>query len=1333
MDFRDIAYPQLPSSGSMRTIQIVTAAFAASIIPLASAGDPVNNHVNNELTQYDKVVPPPGPVQPGALVDKCGGWVQATPGMTCYSLTESLGVDDWWLKAHNPQLKGDCLARAKPNVHPNPHPKITDPPPPPRKSPDADCKGAFLDQCASAVFTASETPGPMIDWCKRYLGGPTCTERYPEDIFSSYDKFPKQAAASSLCVLSEADRELERLNIGVRTKLVAMVGNKILSIYKYSQGGALHTHHRSEVHQIGNVTHETNDAFILSKSSMYIRSPGMMSHTAHSSRTSSPPADLRPAPLRIPIRKTVAGPYDNPATAVNGYRPGARDISTSTLSRERLSQHPQSDITRTLPHRRHLGPKLHSLKSQFEILHAVNSADTGVPQHPTSSYKAQPSTIPRAAKPEQSFRRSLLTPSPIESTSRGSSELSPRQIRTPAAPSRRSMLPVSTQPIAKIANGTTRGRLGGNRKSPCPRIVDNIDMGTNEQQTSRPSTSYFTSHSTVSSTDQRPAYDLSPVANRRKLFERNSSHSPCAASTIPVLRHARAFITSRGASSHRLPKSKSFRDNSPSLQQSSSAIVIFPHPETESSLKKATPGNQGTPPKTGEGLKVPALSNIARPQQRLSVADLRKSFEKFSQPVKASEGSAGSSLQPKASRHSIRQNQETSPSTSSKLRVELLTERSFMSPDASRLRPPIIGRGQIVDVRPRTKATEKISPPNPVGGPVRHGTSPYLPRSRRFELQAARQEKTKVSREPVESEPLSQPANEKMSQEWGSGNDLRNSMDGLSGVSFSDQLSNIVLMETPKIQSERFVMEGTPGIGPLGILRSPKVLSLGSRPTQGSGKVSRLRKFFESPSRFSSPLSLMNFRSKLGLEESAGKLKGDNPSSSWNEAGSPTSTHTVTRRHSIVPSLTTEISVNDFYCDFVGSPNCGETPCPASPSDTAAGMASHMKRESPVKHRILQFERISRETLNAGATSDYHGKGNDTGVSSVFKTETKRNGKHYMVGGWKPLHQKGTAIWRRISNSFGRSLDSWKDCDGDQEHLNPTEGMDSDTDFDRSPSLANCPRHRSGSFRYSMDHVSHTSPQFVSSSQTASSMQPSVGNSLNTQLKRTLNANDDCLSPDNSLPPQIIRKRLRLRLSSGFRWPNEFGLDGHFPSKPVREEEPQPSDSRTSGPSTPQGDPNALLKVMLKQSAAERSRRRQDEKHLHLRHDIKSRTLARLKGKSKADVDLHSADVNEEASKKQDKGKGKEKVGKQENETNKKTESGFVVFESKDVKLRHPKPRRPGQVRKLANMYRDKGSSGVSVNTKASSGATLKESRLSFRQKASSAFGLRGRKGSQAG
>ncbi|KAI0471209.1 hypothetical protein F4859DRAFT_522469 [Xylaria cf. heliscus] len=189
---------ELLNSGTMRTIQIVRAALAASIVPLASAGDPVNNNVQNkpagdpvnnhvpdELTQYDKVVPPPGPVQPGALVDKCGAWVEALPGATCYSLAESLGVGDWWLELQNPQLQGDCpknlwagyyyckgLVRpSKPNLSPDP--KITaPPPPPPRKSPDPDCVGAYLDKCATAVFTASETPGPMIDWYKRTL--PAC-------------------------------------------------------------------------------------------------------------------------------------------------------------------------------------------------------------------------------------------------------------------------------------------------------------------------------------------------------------------------------------------------------------------------------------------------------------------------------------------------------------------------------------------------------------------------------------------------------------------------------------------------------------------------------------------------------------------------------------------------------------------------------------------------------------------------------------------------------------------------------------------------------------------------------------------------------------------------------------------------------------------------------------------------------------------------------------------------------------------------------------------------------------------------------------------------------
>ncbi|KAI1749535.1 hypothetical protein F4782DRAFT_512961 [Xylaria castorea] len=1003
---------------------------------------------------------------------------------------------------------------------------------------------------------------------------------------------------------------------------------------------------------------------------MYIKSP-RMSHTPQSFNTSSPPADLRPAPLRIPVRKTAAGPDDN--------------------------------------------------------------------------------------------QRNLLSPSPVESISRASTEVSPRQIRTPTASDRKSLLPVSKQKITKIPNVTACGHPNRTRESPCPRITDDIGMNTDEQQTSRPSTSYFTSHSTVSSTRCEPGYDPSLVVDRRKLFEGNRckwgrtlcrwiclsliltqllAHSPCTTSTIPILRHARPFITPKGASSYRLPNSKSSRNNSPSVQKSSSDTVISSHLGSESSQKSATLGKHGTLPKPGEGSRLPTLSKLTHSQQRPSVADLRKSFE-FSQSVEASGGSARPSLHSKASRRSIRHNRDMSPSTSSKLRTELLAEAPSMSPDrVSRLRPPIIGKGHIVDVRPRTKVAEQASPLNPIGGLVRHEPSPSLPKSRRFRLQKARGEKTQVSHEPAELEPLSPSANEEISREWGKSGSLEISMDGLSDVPFSETLSNTLLTDTPKAQCERSVTENTPSRGALGIFRMPKVLSPGDRPTQGSGKVSRLRNFFEqSPSLLSSPLSLMNFRSRQGPQEPAEELKESHRSSSWHETESSTSTHTVTRRQSIVPSLTTEISVNDFICDFVGNPNHGEAPVPTSLGETTAEMESYVKRESPVKHRIQQFEHISRDSLKVRPIDEYHGKDDDTGLSSASKTRNKSNSKRNTVGGWKPIHQKGAAIWRRISISFSRSLDSWKDCDSDHEHLNPTEGIGSDTEFDRSQSLADCSRHhlhRSGSFRYSTGCDSRTSPRFASSSQTAPSIQLGVRDSSKTRSRQTSKVSYDCSSPDTPLPPQIMRKRLPLvaRVSSGFRRPNAFGLDGHFPSKPVREDESQPSEAGMSGPSTPQGDPNALLKVMLKQSAAERSRRRQDEKHLHLRRDIKLRTLARWKGKGKADVDPHSADgtiLNGEAGKRQDKGKGKEKEKDTGNETNKKTESGFVIFESKDVKLRHPKPRRPGQVRKLANMYRDKGSSGVSVNTKASSGATLKESRLGFRQKASSAFGLRGRKGNQGG
>lgn len=88
----------------MRTVETLTAAFAASMIQFASAADMVN-----ERDVGTQVVPPPGPVQNGALVDRCGGWALATPGMTCYALAQSLGVDLVTFTLLNPQLEKDCV------------------------------------------------------------------------------------------------------------------------------------------------------------------------------------------------------------------------------------------------------------------------------------------------------------------------------------------------------------------------------------------------------------------------------------------------------------------------------------------------------------------------------------------------------------------------------------------------------------------------------------------------------------------------------------------------------------------------------------------------------------------------------------------------------------------------------------------------------------------------------------------------------------------------------------------------------------------------------------------------------------------------------------------------------------------------------------------------------------------------------------------------------------------------------------------------------------------------------------------------------------------------
>ena len=76
-------------------------------------------------------------------------------------------------------------------------------------------------------------------------------------------------------------------------------------------------------------------------------------------------------------------------------------------------------------------------------------------------------------------------------------------------------------------------------------------------------------------------------------------------------------------------------------------------------------------------------------------------------------------------------------------------------------------------------------------------------------------------------------------------------------------------------------------------------------------------------------------------------------------------------------------------------------------------------------------------------------------------------------------------------------------------------------------------------------------------------------------------------------------------------------------------------------------------------------------------------------------VTVDSMAGNREEENKQHHGKDKEKskAKKKDRSWSKKTESGFVVRHADVEKIREPKPRRPEQVRKLINLYREKAAS----------------------------------------
>ncbi|KAI1821495.1 hypothetical protein F4861DRAFT_551739 [Xylaria intraflava] len=1049
-----------------------------------------------------------------------------------------------------------------------------------------------------------------------------------------------------------------------------------------------------------------------------------MARTIPTSRGSSPTVHLRPAPLCISPCKTapiINGDSGNDGTAsavVTKDRDRTGDSTPTPPSPQKYST-PQfhSGATRSLPRRCGTGSKLEALLSRFEILDVVNTAGTNAPQYINSPYnKPRTDTILRDTISKHITRhdRKNHPQSSIKSISRSSSQIFPPRTGAPPA-------------------FGSRGRPGDLFDSIRPSVLGDRNMDTDEGQTPGPPGDH--SQLTASSTSQRPGQDLGLVADRRKLFEGNKSYCPFTTSSIPTLRQSKSF---------RVPKSKSCPKNYPSVPLSSSASVTSIRAATAHTPNKVS-CTQEASQKFSNDLMLPTQSNTTPPQQRLSVADLRRSFEKFSRPIAPPGGSTKTNLHSTSPQGgSMRRGHSMLLSTNSKRRSGWLTGQSSMPNGKSGSHTPLSDKDQISHVDSKPKETKQISPPPSARGLAKHGSIPSLPKSQ-SNPQQARKEKTEIPCRSTSWRSLSQIVDEHLSQEWENIVSLDISVDDLANGILSEEQMDAAFTGASTTQQKQHVKHESNG-NPLGI---PKVMSSGSRPTQVGGKVSQLRRIFERSSRsFSSSLSLLNLRSRPEQEASTEALTAHCSSPSWNESASPVSTHTIARRRSIVPSLTTDISVNDFFCDFVGDPDHEGSPVPTSPGGAAVGINAQTKPESPVKERIQQFEYLSRDSSNQGPPADGHDIIDDIERQYAPKANRKGQGKRKIVGGWRPIHLKGAAIWRRISGSFSRPPENWKERkSGGREFINSNKNQSprATPDCSPSPKKGRGRVRRSSSFGYGLYRVSHTSRQFVSVSRISTSVQSNGSESLPDAPIAKSNTNYSHPSPDTPPAPLPVRKGFPIiaRITSGLGRSRNFGLDGHVPSKPTQEEL-EPLTATPLGPSTPQGDPNALLKIMLKQSTVERGRRRQDEKHRH--RDKKLRTLTVWKGKGSTAV-FGPADstITNERSKKHEKSKGKGKgivqnasrrderrtSGEGDNHVNKKTASGFAIFETKDIKLRHPEPRRPGQVRKLANMYRDKGSSGASLNNKADSGTTLKEGRQEgrqgLRQRASSALGLRSR------
>ncbi|KAI0155418.1 hypothetical protein GGR52DRAFT_587168 [Hypoxylon sp. FL1284] len=494
------------------------------------------------------------------------------------------------------------------------------------------------------------------------------------------------------------------------------------------------------------------------------------------------------------------------------------------------------------------------------------------------------------------------------------------------------------------------------------------------------------------------------------------------------------------------------------------------------------------------------------------------------------------------------------------------------------------------------------------------------------------------------------------------------------------------------------------------IHRIPK-LGHKSGPAIGcTSKVADLRRLFErSAASATPPNSIKSFWRGRGRPKPASGTERDlaaecgvsGSSAIWDE-------DVTTFKRIPVPELTTVISTDDFTCDFTETLDGSRRTTPGLHLEEAAENSALEQNESPVRSHIQHFEQLEHDSI-AGSVALYP-RAQSYDASSRPSLKEKENAVTQVKAqaSRHPLRQRSVQLWRRISNPFSRlAADVRDDSSNDGQRVSSNTYVG--TSSTRQSSVRRRPKYNgSGLFRYHRHRTSELVRSSVEWSQSDARL------SINDELMARFENRQPRLTYTSSTSSRLSMRRtfpFLARMSDGLGCAEEFdsfGLDGALVSRASRRRdkpaagEGSQNNRRKQSTSAVHDDASAESEAVPKQPIAERKLRRAEEKQLRKEQRAKKRAKARgvdQEEESGKDYPGEGSRGEDEHQRGTVKGKGKEVAGKEKKERSwsKVTSSGFVVRQINDIKLKHPRPRRPGQVRRLVNMYKGKASSSIKL------------------------------------